>query len=393
MRISTTGTTSLFVVFVSALFAVSAGGARGQIEFASPVEIGPSGVAWDSLLVDLNADGHLDLVALRSHSISRRLGDGNGGFHSHRTFQAARDAIGVTAADFDGDGTIDLAVVGCYDTNVSVLFGDGSGDFADPVFHPLTQQGGHSVEAGDFNGDGFVDLVATTDRVNGGGYEINLFLGDGAGSFTGPFVTDLRAAGGGGRISIADIDGDGADDLVRYAGANRGFGRYGIEIRYGATTQPFAELTIVSTEVAPLSVRPAYLDDDANVDLVFVTFDGTRIGFLGGRGDGTFDPPRYSLARAELIRDVADFDADGILDLLVTVPSRNSGLAVYRGDGNGRFRGDAKRRGIHAPVLKIPVTFLEVAAGDLDSDGRADIVFSTLTQDPAFFSALNLSHP
>jgi hypothetical protein len=86
--------------------------------------------------------------------------------------------VGIVAADFNGDGKIDLAVVNDTDRTVSILFGNGDGTFQSQTLVSVGTEP-TSLGSGDFNGDGRVDLI--TSNVCAGTV---LLLSKGDGSFT-----------------------------------------------------------------------------------------------------------------------------------------------------------------------------------------------------------------
>jgi len=99
------------------------------------------------------------------------------------TFSGPALAVGdepraVAVGDFDGDGDVDLAVANRLSDNVSVLLGDGSGDFGAATNFAVGDSP-NSVAVGQFDGDGDVDLVVA----NGGSDNVSVLLGDGSGGF------------------------------------------------------------------------------------------------------------------------------------------------------------------------------------------------------------------
>src|SRR5262249_31097201 len=156
---------------------------------------GPFGV----VTADFNGDGKLDLVAVNGYTrpgqsgVNLLLGNGDGTFQAPVSLADGRHGA-VATADFDGDGTPDLAytTVTATGTTISVLLnnGDGTfrsaGDFAGDVA-PLT--------AADLTGSGKIDLV------NGG----RIFLGNGDGTFR----LASRIDGTGLHVAVADVNGDG----------------------------------------------------------------------------------------------------------------------------------------------------------------------------------------
>lgn len=60
--------------------------------------------------------------------------------------------------DFNQDGKLDAATVELISNNVSVLFGDGAGNFATKSYYSVGS-GALGITVGDLNGDGKLDLA------------------------------------------------------------------------------------------------------------------------------------------------------------------------------------------------------------------------------------------
>ena len=162
---------------------------------------------------DFNNDGNADLAAtsIVDNTVSVLLGDGTGRFT-----QAAGSPYGanyfpsaVAIADFDGDGNQDLAIADTYGYAVTVLLGNGAGGFA---FGAYASVGAApwSIATGDFNGDGKRDLATSNDDGT-----LSVLLGDGHGNFL-PSVGSPYA-GGPGRsfgFAVGDFNGDGRADFA-----------------------------------------------------------------------------------------------------------------------------------------------------------------------------------
>src|SRR2546430_1444336 len=107
---------------------------------------------------------------MRSHSggscvagtLSVLLGNGDGTFQAHKEFAAGEAPNWVAVGDFNGDGRLDLAVVdgqgNAWTSALLILIGNGDGSFKTPVSYAL-KTNGTSVAAADFNGDGKLDLA------------------------------------------------------------------------------------------------------------------------------------------------------------------------------------------------------------------------------------------
>ena len=119
------------------------------------------------MVADLNGDGNLDLAVanLGDGTLSILLGDGTGNFTLTSSPNVNGYPYTVAVGDFNGDGILDLATAnGNYNT-LSILLGDGKGDFT-LTSSPPTGSEPTSLVVGDFNGDGRLDVVAMNESSN-----------------------------------------------------------------------------------------------------------------------------------------------------------------------------------------------------------------------------------
>lgn len=119
-------------------------------------------------VVDLNGDGHQDLVFALNGSIAVSLGNGDGTFGAMAVLPSGSFPgayFGLTVADFNGDGKLDIAATdalsGSNDFGTLVFYaGKGDGTFANPTATSLAISSfPGSLASGDFNGDGKQDLL------------------------------------------------------------------------------------------------------------------------------------------------------------------------------------------------------------------------------------------
>jgi hypothetical protein len=166
-------------------------------------------------LNDLNSDGNLDVTTSNQddNSVSVLLGDGKGGFApaSGSPFAVGRAPYPHAVGDVNRDGNLDIVTPNVGSNNVTVLLGNGKGDFRGAANSPYqVETRPYYIAIGDVNGDGKPDLITTHDDIN----LMSTLLGDGRGGFSiapsSPFDLGRRAY----KLITADINGDARMDLV-----------------------------------------------------------------------------------------------------------------------------------------------------------------------------------
>jgi hypothetical protein len=229
-----------------------------------------------------------------------------------------------------------------------------------------------SLLAADFNGDGKVDLAVITEK------SIWIFKGDGIGGFT-P-ATELTLEQIPVQAAAADLNHDGRADLIVYQPQ--------YDNRTGASMEEF--VTFLSEGdfrcTPPLRFRPpiggqlppggpfvlgfvvADLNLDGNPDLL-LTRNGVGSDSVAlGRGDGTFaDPIRGPLTF--MIAGAADFNSDGVPDVLISGIGGVPGPRVYYGRGDGSFH-DPVALDVCDPLLGD----CNLRIVDFDGDGKPDLL-------------------
>lgn len=271
----------------------------------------------------------------------------------------------IAVADFNGDGKLDLAV-SVYSiftplTDMNILLGNGDGTFrAGPAF-PLTGQNVNNAVAADFNGDGKVDLAISLPDAN----EVQVLLGNGDGTFT---PMPAISAKGVFVIATGDFNGDGKADLVVVSpGSNT------LTILLGNGDGTFTTKTTIPVPGGPQSIAIGDFNRDGKADLAVADYSSNTVTVLLGNGDGTFTEVASSPATGiePLSIAVGDFNGDGVPGLAVT--NQNNGapalgsVTVLLGHGDGTFTPTAA-----SPVTGSNPS--SVAVGDFNGDGKADLV-------------------
>lgn len=285
-------------------------------------------------------------------------------------------------ADFDGDGILDLAS-SSFDKDgspsefgVAVAHGHGDGTFG-PETILLSLDSVHSIAGlavADVTGDGLLDIVdCWTDGSAFDVASLDVFAGNGNGTF----ALNVHMAPGGSLQGVAtgDLDGDGLADIVTTGSeANvlwvvraAGGGTYAAPVSYPAGEKPFA---VVLTDV----------DQDGVLDAL-VTYGSKSPGItyrasysvFHGVGDGTFDPRADYLIAAPCFGIAAsDFNEDGVPDV-VTLQGPTKNVSIEFGSVPGTF-GPA---GWSAPLVGTVTRSNALRVADLNADGHADIVVSS----------------
>jgi uncharacterized repeat protein (TIGR01451 family) len=330
--------------------AVSTLGSRGQI----PVWNGPRGLTT----ADFNGDGKMDLAVAgaanqaAAGAVSILLGNGDGSFKPAVNYFPGSGTYDVAVGDLNGDGKPDLVVTlfapGL--NSIAVLLGNGDGTFQSPVSYPAGV-GPISVRVADLNQDGNADVVVA-DMASG----VSILLGNGTGALATavPYATGVATE----CAAVGDFNGDGKPDI---AAANASSGTVSVLIGRGDGT--FLPAVNYIVPGSPNFVAAGDLNGDGALDLAVTVFGG-QVQLLMGKGDGTFQAPANRQAGSYPVAlTIADLDGDGKLD--VAVANEDGTVVVLRGLGSGAFsNGQTITSGAYPWSL---------AAADFNGDGATDL--------------------
>jgi hypothetical protein len=326
---------------------------------------------------DFTGGGHPDLVVSNAAflqggggGLSQLFllpGRGDGTFGTPVALDSGNLPLNMTAADFNGDNNLDLAVVNTGGGDVSVLLGNGDGTFnTAPEF--AARPGAVAVATGDLRGLGVADLVTANSRDN----SVSVLLGNGDGSFRG--AVSYPVGRGPDAVAVGDFAGDGIPDIVT---GNLLDGTLSVLVGNGdGTFQPARTVTTGIPFFAPFDLA-AVPQRDGTLDLA-VSYEGiggaAGLLVLAGNPDGSFREVQNLLSGAFTLPEhlaVADLNGDGVPDLVQAAGMNTAGqpgvVIVYLGNGDGTFN-------FIGSSMTGQNTTTGVAVGDFNGDGIPDVV-------------------
>lgn len=274
-------------------------------------------------------------------------------------------ASDMVIVDLDGDGFLDVATAGY---GIGVTWGTADGRFVDgmaigpPPYHPTRIAAGDLGSPGDPEPDGLLDLVVGWWEAGGTINSISVFHGLAGRSFVETVLFQAARSAG---IAIGDFDGDTYADIAWAYGDT-------VSVAYNGPagfTSPFS----VPLGAGSWGLASTDLNGDGRADLVVAgnaSYTLVMTVLYGQPTQGQFDSRQYTVPGSQMsprLVSIADFDGDQLLD--VAISGNGAGGYVFYGESPDSF--------VETAVLfTLPYAPRHMAAGDLDGDGRSDLVFA-----------------
>jgi len=281
------------------------------VGFADPVDLGLAGPPIDVVAGDIDGDGRLDLAAADGGSfgsiVTVWLGTAEGGFvaQSSQTLVPAGTSD-LELVDLDGDGHLDLLVVDAGGGAIQVRWGTSGATFETSATVLPVSGGPLMVALGDADADG--DWDCWTGNANG---SISLLRNTGGRGFAAP--QNLPIDGVPAAISSGDLDGDGDDDLVA-AVPSAGL----VRLVRSQPDGPAGGPTFVNGDATVDITAASIFGNPDRADIAGVTASG-KVRVWRSNGNWSFVAPIEMLVDAsDPSISAEDMDNDGDGDILVT---------------------------------------------------------------------------
>lgn len=356
----------------------------GSVLFGSPTILTSTALEpWYVLGADLNGDQLPDVVtaSFGDDQASTLINQGSGLFSGEtQLYTTAAEAQEAVPADMDGDGDLDVLFCSFGDNKVGWRENLGGGALGDQQIITTALLGATSVQAYDFDLDGDLDVLATGSDVDTVAWIANL----GSGQLWGSVQVINADAESAEKARAMDMDGDGDLDVYSLSAElpNGTFFTIGGKMSWyenlGLGSGAFGPEQFIFTGFNNLSDGElADIDGDGDLDAVAYSSVPSEVFWAENLGSGVFASTAVipTDGTTVLDLDVADMDGDGVPDLLLGVANADEVAVWLRNLGNATFA-PAESIATSGPDFDSAIS---LAARDLTGDGDLDVVLADLS--------------
>ena len=357
--------------------------------FSAQQTFGAGNIPYAVVAADVNGDGRPDLiVANLSNTVSILLnntapGASTPSFAAPQTFAAGNNPHGVTVADVNGDGKVDVIVANFNDNTVSLLLNTTAPGATTPSFSAqqtfATGTGPYSIAAADVNGDGKPDVIVANYLDNTVSVLLNTTT---TGAATASLATQQTFASGSNPsfVTTADANGDGRPDLIV---ANLSSNTVSVLINTtapGGATPGFAAQQSFATGTSPYSVSAADVNGDGVPDLVTANYGNNTVSVLlnttaPGAASPSFAAQQgFATGGHPFSVSATDMNGDGKPDLIATNSGDNTVSVLL----NTTAPGAATPSFNSQQTSAAGTTPYSVVAVNVNGDGKPDLIVANL---------------
>ena len=312
------------------ILTIFTGRGNGQFDvFGSPILVPfpPNEIE----ISNMNSDDHADLIIAShdSYDVMILPGDGKGNFIISTAITVTMrqgnnpHTHGLGIGDINRDGYADIVTVNSSDNDITVSLNDGRGNFVPCPGSPFpVSTSPYPLTLGDVNSDGHLDIVSTSTNSK----FLTVLAGDGRGNFTRGDIP-LRTSNPW-FVAIGDINHDSVPDLViTHSERNE------LTVLRGSGRGQFTEVANSPFDLGNSAwyMGIADFNRDGNPDVIAAANSGVRLMFGDGRGQFVQAPGSpFPTGRGTWHLDIIDLNGDNRLDV-VTSNLESNNVSVLLG--------------------------------------------------------------
>lgn len=304
--------------------------------------VGVLGVA----VADMQSDGREDIVTAGLDGVKVYIQQQSGGFEQKIVEELRAERLIVR--DLNKDGAPDIVVTVDANPSLKVYINQGDVEFTKTSIGTGSKA---AVAVGDLDGDGAVDLATSLQQSEV--YVLQRWMNNGAGTFT---ATTLASDTGVRAVAIADIDGNGFNDII--TGGSKGL--QGWDTNNGTI---WSREDIDTSQTSFTTLTTGDVNADGGVDIVAGDQGNNTVTYFRHLQHSAYEKVVVSSSVDASTVKIVDLNEDGATDILAVSQDENT-VYWFKNDGKDSFT-----RNTIATNLQ---SVFGVAVSDFDNDGDFD---------------------